>query len=449
MNVNYYNNFSIARFAIGFWLTTVAIFAPFYSFAGCLLSFSQDNVGVQSIGSVYELIRCSAVPGDQVIVHVLGYKSANDGGGGIFYYDSNSTRTENGGTVLKSSIGASGKGRWIRFINEPRSVLWFGATGNGIDDDTGAIQRAIDDTPEGGKLIFPPGRYLVSGVTVSKPIFLEGYSVSKWFGRGSELIAKGDQRYVLGFISIAKSINGVRLGGEISHIALNGNGKHFSDAIFVGIGFSEVTLKSLEIGNGFGDGVLLRQWYEGKFDDVFINRVDASESNAVFYIGSIMQGKRPANVNNLRVYNSRFEANLGVYFKSANDSNLDIFTLTNSKFECCYEKRNQDVFPIFDFNDSYRVQIFGNSFTHFSFKRGYSPIFRGSQRAGDSKSVIAKIYSNDFIFVDEKTVFTDLGSLAQLAWWGNSISASGIPISPFKGSQPLVDSDVFVNLPRP
>ncbi|MDF2660944.1 MAG: hypothetical protein K0Q94_3735 [Paenibacillus sp.] len=45
-------------------------------------------------------------------VHVLGYYEANDGGGGLFYWDGGSTAADNGGTVIQPAGIATG--RWLR-----------------------------------------------------------------------------------------------------------------------------------------------------------------------------------------------------------------------------------------------------------------------------------------------------------------------------------------------
>lgn len=57
----------------------------------------------------------------------------------------------------------------------PVNVLDFGAVGNGITDDTAAIQLAINATPTGGLLFIPVGTYLVTNtLTCSLPITLNG-----------------------------------------------------------------------------------------------------------------------------------------------------------------------------------------------------------------------------------------------------------------------------------
>lgn len=56
------------------------------------------------------------------------------------------------------------------FYNLPvRSVAWFGAVGNGIADDTAAVQAAHDSLLNGGTVYFPPGTYKVGSVSITNP----------------------------------------------------------------------------------------------------------------------------------------------------------------------------------------------------------------------------------------------------------------------------------------
>lgn len=56
----------------------------------------------------------------------------------------------------------------------------FGARGDGITDDTTAIQKAVDwlYARGGGKILFPPGTYIVTSVNIREGITYEGYGAT-------------------------------------------------------------------------------------------------------------------------------------------------------------------------------------------------------------------------------------------------------------------------------
>ncbi len=61
-------------------------------------------------------------------------------------------------------------------LNDTVSVKDFGAVGDGVTDDTTAIQAAINSmSSTGGRVFFPSGTYLVnSGITLKTRVTLEG-----------------------------------------------------------------------------------------------------------------------------------------------------------------------------------------------------------------------------------------------------------------------------------
>lgn len=90
-------------------------------------------------------------------------------------------------TFTSGTVYTSAWGNWInQKASEIYSVKDYGATGDGVTDDTTAIQSAITATPKGCTVFFPPGIYkITSALTVTKPMvilgagagqILEGYS---------------------------------------------------------------------------------------------------------------------------------------------------------------------------------------------------------------------------------------------------------------------------------
>ncbi len=97
---------------------------------------------------------------DGVVQAVSGYYRPGDGGGGWFVWREGETREENRGTVW-----GSGSGRWLR-MGESEFVLyskWFGVVGDGVMDDTAAVQHFVDQAGSNrSKLVFATGTYLLS-----------------------------------------------------------------------------------------------------------------------------------------------------------------------------------------------------------------------------------------------------------------------------------------------
>ncbi len=66
------------------------------------------------------------------------------------------------------------------------SVRAFGAVGDGVTDDTAALQRAIQVLPEGGRLVVPEGTYLTGPLLLKSHMTLE-------LKRGATLLGKADK----------------------------------------------------------------------------------------------------------------------------------------------------------------------------------------------------------------------------------------------------------------
>jgi len=118
-----------------------------------------NNIGFTA-NNVNALRAFTVVPYDVVYI-IKGHTDIDDGGGGGFSWDPTSTAADNNGTIIKATTISIG--RWFRQDQTPVNVRWFGATGNGVTNDTVAIQAAIHSLIMGGVVHVPAGNYLISG----------------------------------------------------------------------------------------------------------------------------------------------------------------------------------------------------------------------------------------------------------------------------------------------
>jgi hypothetical protein len=133
---------------------------------------SGSGVDVLSI-EVADYTALRAYNGGAKNIRVTGYlgAAAPSGIAGAFVRDDADTTTaDNGGTVI---VTAGGK-RYKRVFDGAVNVLWFGAKGDGVTDDTTAIQAAAT-AAAGKRLLFPSGTYKITapvGLSSNTEVFL-------------------------------------------------------------------------------------------------------------------------------------------------------------------------------------------------------------------------------------------------------------------------------------
>jgi hypothetical protein len=107
-----------------------------------------------------------------MVVYLKQHTSGMVGGG--YFQDVSGTATNDGGLTINNTV-TSGR-RWVRIGYETPLAQFWGAIGDGVNDDTAAVQLAINS---GAKCIhFPAGNYLIGAAG------LTGVSNQSWAGCG-------------------------------------------------------------------------------------------------------------------------------------------------------------------------------------------------------------------------------------------------------------------------
>ena len=122
---------------VGSWRLGLGV-AAMLLFAWSLPSAFAAELPVSSpaeFSSIPTIAALRANKGDLKAVKVLGYWSPGDGGEGVFLSHSDSTASDNGGTVI---IDAA-KHRWDRQYNGPVDARWFGIKCDNVTDNSPAI----------------------------------------------------------------------------------------------------------------------------------------------------------------------------------------------------------------------------------------------------------------------------------------------------------------------
>lgn len=138
--------------------------------------FANANLPAATVSSMAALRLVSGAEDGQTIT-LSGYSSENDGGGGIFVWNSTSTASDNGGTII-APTGVS-TGRWYRIFNRNNFYIeWFGPHADGTTDDLSILNGALSAVVAsgGGILWLGAKSYAISGV---------------WSNNNSNVIIKG------------------------------------------------------------------------------------------------------------------------------------------------------------------------------------------------------------------------------------------------------------------
>lgn len=138
---------------------------------------SGQHGNLMCVDSIRELRALEAGAADAV--YMTGYYQRYDSGYGLFLWNADSTEDDDSGICIKPDSNPD-TGRWYRQFNGDIDVYWFGAKGDGVTDDTGAIELACDYAAANGRnVLFTKGTYYAS-LAVSVPVKLCEGAILTW-----------------------------------------------------------------------------------------------------------------------------------------------------------------------------------------------------------------------------------------------------------------------------
>lgn len=191
---------------------------------------------------------------------VANYYAGVSGGGGLFQWNSASTATENGGTVIVPT-GQGATGRFLRQYDALQfSVQVFGATGNGVTNDAPfitAADTAVAARGRKGVVYFP-----VPSVGYNCTSTLTPSSGVEWLGEEWGWTNTAGTAFVSG-VQIIKSHNNdcisipSGIGTRITNIAIRSDKVTYTTGNGITIGAAaEVRLERVAVFTVGGDGIV-------------------------------------------------------------------------------------------------------------------------------------------------------------------------------------------------
>ena len=177
----------------------------------------------------------------------------------------------------------------------------YGARGDGVHDDTAAIQTAINALPStGGTIEVPAGIYMIDAV---RSLNLRNYMHMK-LAPDAQLVAKPNSadKYSVLRLEIIHDVEisgGQIIGERDQHTGTTGEAGHG----IVVKGSSRITIRDMRLSKGWGDGISVGP--RPQYKKNFIYSRDVAVANVVC-TGNRRNGLSITNVIGMKVYDSEF-----------------------------------------------------------------------------------------------------------------------------------------------
>lgn len=192
-----------------------------------LLSVAQ-NTPTARYDTVAEMLaaRVPSSANTRISALVTGRLTANDGGGGIFFYDPSSGVSTNLGTIFKPN---DNNGRWIRQYDGPVNFSWFGPDTSGSVNSSSRFVDFLSVVSSSGKSGYVNyGSYRVtpnmllsySNLELTSPgatFFPDSYSNTVFRFRGNNIKLEG-----IVFDGNSNSVRGIQFETNTSNVLISG-----------------------------------------------------------------------------------------------------------------------------------------------------------------------------------------------------------------------------------
>jgi hypothetical protein len=295
----------------------------------------------------------------------------NDGGGGVFHWDSSdlsakvTADTQKGVYVPPNSDNTGASGCWVRQVTElGLSARFFGAQGDSSTDDTTAVQAAVNyvNSLTSGELIyFPSGTYKITTlITVPNKVRLVGAGMNttrfniatgisgfKFLDSPASNVVEGGGIWDCS-ISLDNAPIGIEIvdtwGVTVERIRFRDGGTTTGTLIKGSGAAFEIRVKDCRFVNGFTYSIDFQ-------DDVNSSTIEGCDFN----MPNNAVGINIADCNHIAIFNNRFE-------QSGSDQGNKI-VLTNSNNNAIYGNTMGNSFTstgIDILGTSQQNQIFGN-----------------------------------------------------------------------------------------
>lgn len=213
------------------------------------------------------------------------------------------------------------------------NVLYYGAKGDGVTDDTSPIQKAIDDSSKKGTLVFiPKGEYLIN---IDKTLKLKDNTILL-IDKEAILRAIPSRSSTTAIISITAVKNTAIIGGVLEGDRYNhlGNDGEWGMGIRI-YGSSNVLIKNTQANNCWGDGFYIGTSSFKNYSEN-IKLIDISADNNRRQGISLISG-RNVEIIRPRLTNTNGTApSAGIDIEPNNDNNI----LENIKIIDAYSENN-------------------------------------------------------------------------------------------------------------